>query len=39
LPVSRTYLASQLGLMKQRRRGGSINVELMHAFVDRLRPD
>jgi cytochrome c553 len=33
------YLASQLELMKQRRRGGSANVNLMEAFVDRLRPD
>ena len=33
------YLVSQLGLLKERRRGGSPNVALMHVFVDRLRPD
>jgi cytochrome c553 len=30
------YLALQLQLLKERRRGGSPNVNLMHAFVDRL---
>ena len=33
------YLASQLELLKGRRRGGSPNVTLMHAFVNRLRSD
>jgi cytochrome c553 len=33
------YLAQQLHLLQQRRRGGSANVTLMHVFVDRLRPD
>jgi cytochrome c553 len=33
------YLAQQLRLFQARRRGGSPNVTLMHAFVDRLRPD
>jgi cytochrome c553 len=33
------YLASQLELLRSRRRGGSPNVALMHVFVDRLRPD
>ena len=33
------YLVSQLALLKERRRGGSPNVALMHVFVDRLRPD
>ena len=33
------YLAEQLRLLQERRRGGSPNVTLMHAFVDRLRPD
>jgi cytochrome c553 len=32
------YLTSQLDLLKARRRGGSPNVALMHAFVDRLSP-
>jgi cytochrome c553 len=31
------YLASQLELLRSRRRGGSPNVALMHVFVDRLR--
>jgi cytochrome c553 len=31
------YLRSQLMLLQQRRRGGTTNVNLMHAFVDRLR--
>jgi cytochrome c553 len=30
------YLALQLDLLRQRRRGGSPNVVLMHVFVDRL---
>lgn len=30
------YLTLQLGLLKERRRGGSPNVALMHVFVDRL---
>jgi cytochrome c553 len=30
------YLAVQLDLLRQRRRGGSPNVALMHVFVDRL---
>lgn len=30
------YLALQLDLLRQRRRGGSPNVALMHVFVDRL---
>lgn len=34
-----SYLAQQIHLLQQRRRGGSPNVTLMHAFVDRLRPD
>jgi cytochrome c553/cytochrome c5 len=33
------YLRSQIELLKQRRRGGTPNVDLMHAFVDRLSPD
>jgi cytochrome c553/cytochrome c5 len=33
------YLTSQIELLKQRRRGGTPNVELMHAFVDRLSPE
>jgi cytochrome c553 len=33
------YLASQLDLLKARRRGGTVNVNLMHVFVDRLTPD
>jgi len=33
------YLAGQLRLLQQRRRGGSEYVHLMHAFVDRLSPD
>jgi cytochrome c553 len=32
------YLMSQLTLLQQRRRGGSPHVNLMHAFVDRLKP-
>ena len=32
------YLTSQLMLLKERRRGGSPHVNLMHAFVDRLTP-
>jgi cytochrome c553 len=32
------YLALQLELLKQRRRGGSPRVNIMHAVVDRLRP-
>jgi cytochrome c553 len=32
------YLARQLQLLQERRRGGSPNVNLMHVFVDRLRP-
>lgn len=32
------YLRSQLMLMQERRRGGTMNVNLMHAFVNRLRP-
>jgi cytochrome c553 len=30
------YLAQQLRLLQQRRRGGSEFVHLMHTFVDRL---
>jgi cytochrome c553 len=30
------YLTGQLALLQQRRRGGTANVDLMHAFVDRL---
>jgi cytochrome c553 len=33
------YLAQQLRLLQERRRGGSANVTLMHVFVDRLRQD
>jgi cytochrome c553 len=33
------YLRQQLRLLQERRRGGSPRVNLMHAFVDRLRPD
>jgi cytochrome c553 len=33
------YLVAQLILLKERRRGGSSNVDLMHAFVSRLRED
>jgi cytochrome c553 len=33
------YLALQLQLLRERRRGGSSNVNLMHAFVDRLDPE
>ena len=33
------YLTSQLTLLKERRRGGSPHVNLMHVFVDRLRPN
>jgi cytochrome c553 len=32
------YLTSQLTLLQERRRGGSPHVNLMHVFVDRLRP-
>jgi cytochrome c553 len=32
------YLAQQLRLLQGRRRGGSPNLNLMHVFVDRLRP-
>jgi cytochrome c553 len=32
------YLALQLDLLKQRRRGGSPRVNLMHALVDHLEP-
>jgi cytochrome c553 len=32
------YLSLQLRLLQQRRRGGTVNVNLMHAFVGRLRP-
>jgi cytochrome c553 len=30
------YLRSQLQLLKERRRGGTSNVDLMHVFIDRL---
>jgi cytochrome c553 len=33
------YLREQLQLLRERRRGGSANVTLMHVFVDRLRQD
>jgi cytochrome c553 len=33
------YLAQQLRLLQERRRGGSSNVTLMHVFVDRLRAE
>jgi cytochrome c553 len=33
------YLTSQLDLLKTRRRGGTINVNLMHVFVDRVTAD
>jgi cytochrome c553 len=33
------YLTLQLGLLKERRRGGSPNVALMHVFVGRLDAD
>jgi cytochrome c553 len=33
------YLAEQLRLLQNRHRGGSPNVTLMHAFVNRLRPE
>lgn len=33
------YLAQQLTLLQQRRRGGSEYVRLMHSFVDRLSPE
>jgi cytochrome c553 len=33
-----SYLVQQLELLKQRRRGGSPRVNLMHAVVDRLGP-
>src|SRR5690606_27292484 len=32
------YLALQLQLFRERRRGGSEFVHLMHSFVDRLEP-
>ena len=32
------YLTSQLALLQERRRGGTPHVNLMHVFVDRLRP-
>lgn len=33
------YLTSQLELLKARRRGGTANVNLMHAVADRLNPE
>lgn len=33
------YLELQLKLLQQRRRGGSANVNLMYAFVDRIAPE
>lgn len=33
------YLTSQLTLLQAHRRGGTANVNLMHTFVSRLRPD
>jgi cytochrome c553 len=33
------YLMSQLVLLQERRRGGTSNVDLMHAFVNRLTRD
>jgi cytochrome c553 len=33
------YLTTQLQLLKERRRGGSPHVDLMHVFVDRLQPE
>jgi cytochrome c553 len=33
------YLRLQLDLLRERRRGGSPNVDLMEVFVHRLRPD
>jgi cytochrome c553 len=33
----REYLRRQIQLLKERRRGGTANVSLMHAFVDRLQ--
>jgi cytochrome c553 len=33
------YLEQQLHLLQGRRRGGTENVRLMHAFVARLRPE
>jgi cytochrome c553 len=33
------YLRSQLILLRERRRGGSANIDLMHIFVNRLRDD
>jgi cytochrome c553 len=33
------YLMSQLALLQERRRGGSPHVNLMHVFVERLRPN
>ena len=35
----RDYLAQQLRLLQERRRGGSEYVHLMHSFVDRLTSD
>jgi cytochrome c553 len=34
-----SYLGQQLELLRQRRRGGSPRVNLMHAVVDRLTPE
>jgi cytochrome c553/cytochrome c5 len=33
------YLTSQLVLFRERRRGGTANIDLMHVFVNRLRDD
>lgn len=33
------YLRRQLELLRERRRGGTVNLSLMDAFVDRLRSD
>jgi cytochrome c553 len=33
-----SYLVQQLQLLQERRRGGSSNVDLMNAFVQRLQP-
>jgi cytochrome c553/cytochrome c5 len=33
------YLTSQLFLLRERRRGGTANVDLMHVFVNRLRDE
>lgn len=35
----RQYLVSQLVLLRERRRGGTSNIDLMHVFVNRLRDD